>query len=1838
MSISRGAVMREPVMRGALARGCGVFRRLGLFLFLVLFAAGLRAQISFHSASQAYGVNAPITLAGVGAAATRDDCGSLTPAIPAGSAGDLLIALVNAREEDATLSKSAAWNALYAANYSGENLQVAVYWRIATGSDALTVTQSGTCDSLAAQVARFSGVSTTSPFDGTPGVTAQDSGNVDAASTTTTSAEAMLLVAAVVADNRTVAEGTGWDEAFDSSLNVNRDLALSLHYQLQSAAGSKSVSNWDLSGGGNDMNAGIIFALRPAVAGRRVDLPVPAGTAQNDVLVAAITVRYHGATVTPPAGWTQVQDTPQSNGAGTCDSGTTAGIRTLSYYKVAGAAESTASFGYASNCNDDGFAAAGMLRFSGVDTASPIIASAEATTGNGTTHTAPALTPGVANSMLVTVHSYGSSRSWNEGYAGVSAMAERVDQRSYNEDNVLGTTLAMYTQSIAGTGSTNTRTAQGAGDADNGATQSLLLRPSGLNHLRIEHDGAGVGCAPESVTIKACADASCSSLYTGTVSTTLAPASGWSAGSAISFSGGSTTASLTATTASTVTLGAASTSPAPVVATRCFNGASETCSLTFSACPAASCNSGALSAGVINTYYPGVSVSGSTITLGSASGASTGLAAGDLVLVVQMQDAAIDTANGATYGTASSVNAGKYEYATVQSVGVGSVTLSGALSNTYSALTPGNDSTQQKTFQVIRVPVYSSGTLPAAGLTAKAWDGSTGGVLAFDVIGTLNLGTGSVVDVSGKGFRGGGGYGSTSGSGSTADYRTPAKSNGANGAKGEGIAGTPYRVFNGSTTVSNAWEGYPNGSNARGAPANAGGGGTDGNPSANDENTGGGGGANKGAGGQGGIGWCGAFDSGDPSPYGCDNTGGFGGKAVSALAAAQLTLGGGGGAATSNNSTGTPAGGVASSGAPGGGIVMIRAGALSGTATINANGSDANDSVRNDGSGGGGAGGAVLVSAASGLNGLTVNARGGEGGSNLVPPGSTSDPHGPGGGGGGGFVVSSTATAGCTVSGGASGVSYEGGVLFGAYGATAGSVGSCVTGLSAAQIPGAALGQGPCAALLHHYAISYPLGNPGVTCEALAVRVTAHDSGEAEVVPAAGTQITLSTTPAAGGWALRTGGGSFSGGNQYTFDGIEKYAEFWLTQTTPTTAPHIDIDVSDGAKSEIDGSASEDAKAQFVDTAFKYYDCSGAVPATCSEISINQQIAGKPSSTAPGAQTLYLRAVRQSSTTGACTGGLSGAQAVGFAYECDNPANCYGSDLLSINGGAGSLAVARNNDGSVSSSSGSYTSVNMTFSADGYAPFTFNYADAGAITLHARKVVAAGSGTPPSTAATIYGASNSFVVRPFAFELTAYRDALGDNPGASAADGSVFTSAGSPFKARLRSVAWQAADDDPGASPAYDGLPNSGANLGDNATTPSFAWASSLAADASAGSFTPLAGDGGVLGELSPSPASLAATDFGAGVASYTPLAYSEVGSFTLRAAAASYLGVSGIDVAGSTRVGRFVPDHFTVTPGTLVNRAVAACAPASAFTYAGEAMQLKDFTLSARNALATPTVTKNYTGAFARLDGSLPANFAFAAVDLADAVAPLAARSFAAGSSPGDLGLLSSSGGWSAGVGTFVANVRLIRATGAAEGPYESFRLGIAPLDPDGVTVRGADKDLDITAPADAANDKVLIGSTRVLFGRLWLGNAYGSDQRDLALPFQTQYWNGTAFVKNTADNCTALATAHLAMGNPQGGLGAYAGPLAVSATVAGGGTITLSKPAGSASGSVDLAVRLGSAGSPANCANPALAGGTSAALDYLSGKWCGSGYDRDPVARATFGVFGSHLKKGPIYIRENF
>src|SRR5438093_7010126 len=334
---------------------------------------------------------------------------------------------------------------------------------------------------------------------------------------------------------------------------------------------------------------------------------------------------------------------------------------------------------------------------------------------------------------------------------------------------------------------------------------------------------------------------------------------------------------------------------------------------------------------VINTYYPGTltaAAGATTITLGAATGAATPIAVGDLVLIIQMQDAAINSTNTGAYGNAvagdpasgwTGLNsAGLYEYAAATSVvplAGGGLTISSGLLNTYTHAVP-TLTEGQRDFQVIRVPQYVAATL-AGGLTAGAFNGSTGGVLVFDVDGALNL-NGAAVSVSQEGFRAGLGRQLTGGAGGTGtDYVNLSASN-FHGQKGEGIAGTPQYVFDSRTagTVNNLVDGYPNGSTARGAPATAGGGGTDPHPSANDQNTGGGGGANGGAGGMGGNSWSSNLAM-----------GGFGGTAFPATAA-RVTAGAGGGAGSRNNSGAIA---NASSGGSGGGIVMIRTGSVTGT-------------------------------------------------------------------------------------------------------------------------------------------------------------------------------------------------------------------------------------------------------------------------------------------------------------------------------------------------------------------------------------------------------------------------------------------------------------------------------------------------------------------------------------------------------------------------------------------------------------------------------------------------------------------------------------------------------------------------------------------------------------------------------------------------------------------------------------------------------------------------------------------------------------------------------------------
>ena len=142
----------------------------------------------------------------------------------------------------------------------------------------------------------------------------------------------------------------------------------------------------------------------------------------------------------------------------------------------------------------------------------------------------------------------------------------------------------------------------------------------------------------------------------------------------------------------------------------------------------------------------------STITVASSSlnanaRFSGSLAAGELVMIIQMQGATITTTNDSTYGTVSSyINCGKYEFDEVSAIPNGtSITLSKPLKNSYTA--------SCKT-QVVRVPRYTKLTVNAgASVIADAWNGVTGGIVSIEANDTIEIN--GTIDVSGKGFRGG---------------------------------------------------------------------------------------------------------------------------------------------------------------------------------------------------------------------------------------------------------------------------------------------------------------------------------------------------------------------------------------------------------------------------------------------------------------------------------------------------------------------------------------------------------------------------------------------------------------------------------------------------------------------------------------------------------------------------------------------------------------------------------------------------------------------------------------------------------------------------------------------------------------------------------------------------------------------------------------------------------------------------------------------------------------------------------------------------------------------------
>lgn len=91
-----------------------------------------------------------------------------------------------------------------------------------------------------------------------------------------------------------------------------------------------------------------------------------------------------------------------------------------------------------------------------------------------------------------------------------------------------------------------------------------------IDHYEFSYSSPALTCSPQPVTIKACLNSSCSSLYTDPVSVQLSPSSGWTvtapatiSGSTITFSGGTATAQLRSTAVGDVVVGTVANTSVP---------------------------------------------------------------------------------------------------------------------------------------------------------------------------------------------------------------------------------------------------------------------------------------------------------------------------------------------------------------------------------------------------------------------------------------------------------------------------------------------------------------------------------------------------------------------------------------------------------------------------------------------------------------------------------------------------------------------------------------------------------------------------------------------------------------------------------------------------------------------------------------------------------------------------------------------------------------------------------------------------------------------------------------------------------------------------------------------------------------------------------------------------------------------------------------------------------------------------------------------------------------------------------------------------------------------------
>jgi MSHA biogenesis protein MshQ len=338
--------------------------------------------------------------------------------------------------------------------------------------------------------------------------------------------------------------------------------------------------------------------------------------------------------------------------------------------------------------------------------------------------------------------------------------------------------------------------------------------------------------------------------------------------------------------------------------------------------------------------------------------------------------------------------------------------------------------------------------------------------------------------------------------------------------------------------------------------------------------------------------------------------------------------------------------------------------------------------------------------------------------------------------------------------------------------------------------------------------------------------------------------------------------------------------------------------------------------------------------------------------------------------------------------------------------------------------------------------------------------------------------------------------------------------------------------------------------------------------------------------------------------------------------------------------VGRFVPDHFAFTAPAAPPRFRTfdqSCAAGRSFTYIGAPFgyvsgELPAASVEARN--FSGNVTTNYR------DPSAGGLFKLTAASLVQTYSMTGQTINTSLQTPQ---LTAVGNGTATYTGNAADTISIARSAAAASAPFNA-----------NIELRWVAEDANenavnqgiITTPtpllfngtgSGIAFDGVPAPGNEFRYGRLRLANANGSQLVALPVLMEAQYFNGTIFVTNTADNCTSVAAGSVTM--------TFSGNLAACETAvtnagalsAGRRTLVLPAPGAGNDGAADLRANLAAAsGNACTAVGGAGPASTSAARPWLQGNWTAAPFDDDPTARATFGTFKGSSEV--IFIRENF